>query len=255
MYSRAGPAWARQELPAFADEAVFYLGGGKVLVVEEAFVAAGLHQFYEAQDDGAGFDEGECVGEGGFGVFAQQQGVGFDGGEALFQHGVYIALDVEAFVFAGDFAEGFGIEAVYADVDFVQPCGAVGGEEPAEAVGVGGEGDAFYFRLGAAGGDDVGQVAPEGGFAARNADFACAALGEGFCQYGDFGNGKLVGIGFALIAFGQAVAAFVVAQVGYGEAQVGQPAVEGVGERGDVHGLVWFCVFSGCLIGFAVWAA
>ena len=53
-------------------------------------------------------------------------------------------------------------------------------------------------------------------------------MGEGGGDGLDFGQGKLVGLGFALVAVGQAVAASVVAEVGYGEAQVGELAVVGV---------------------------
>ena len=58
------------------------------------------------------------------------------------------------------------------------------------------------FGLCAAGGDDVGQVAAQGGFAARDADFARAVLGEHGRQRFDFGQGELVRLGFALIAVG-----------------------------------------------------
>ena len=49
-----------------------------------------------------------------------------------------------AFLFAGDFEEGFGVEAVDADVEFVQSGGAVLGEQFAEPESVGGEGDVLY---------------------------------------------------------------------------------------------------------------
>ena len=134
-----------------------------------------------------------------------------------------------AFLFAGDFEEGFWIEAVDADVEFVQTGGAVLGEQFAEPESVGGKGDVLDFGLRSAGGNDVGQVAAQGGFAARDADFARAV----FCEYGrqrfDFGQGELVRLGFALIAVGQAIVAAVVAQVGDGQAQVAQTAVEWVG--------------------------
>ena len=103
------------------------------------------------------------------------------------------------------------------------------GKQFAEFEGVGGEGDVLDLGLCAAGGDDVGQVAAQGGFAARDADFACAVLGEHGRQRFDFGQSELVRLGFALIAVGQAVVAAVVAQVGDGQAQVAQTAVEWVG--------------------------
>ena len=85
-----------------------------------------------------------------------------------------------AFVFAGDAAEHVGAEAVQTDVDFVQACGAVPGKMFAQTVGVGGERDAADFGTGAAGGDNVGQVAAQSGFAAGQTDFARAAAGKGF---------------------------------------------------------------------------
>ena len=90
------------------------------------------------------------------------------------------------------------------------------------------ERDVFDFGLGAAGGNNIGQVAPQRGFTASQPHFARAALGEGGGDGLDFGQGKLIGLGFALVAVGQAVAASVVAEVGYGEAQVGELAVVGV---------------------------
>lgn len=134
-----------------------------------------------------------------------------------------------AFLFAGDFEEGFWIEAVDADVEFVQTGGAVLGEQFAEPESVGGKGDVLDFGLRSAGGNDVGQVAAQGGFAARDADFARAVSGEHGRQCFDFGQGELVRLGFALIAVGQAIVAAVVAQVGDGQAQVAQTAVEWVG--------------------------
>ena len=92
-----------------------------------------------------------------------------------------------AFLFAGDFEEGFGVEAVDADVEFVQSGAAVLGEQFAEPESVGGEGDVLDFGLCTAGGDDVGQVVAQGGFAARDADFARAVLGEHGRQRFDFG--------------------------------------------------------------------
>ena len=134
-----------------------------MLAVEEAAIVAGLHQFDEAQGYGASAHEIERVGQCALGVAAQQKGVDFNVAEAFGQDVVERAQDVSAFAFAGDFEEYVRVEAVDADVEFVQSGAAVLGEQFAEPESVGGEGDAFYFRLGAAGGDDVGQVAPEGG--------------------------------------------------------------------------------------------
>ena len=94
-----------------------------------------------------------------------------------------------AFLFAGDFEEGFWVEAVDADVELVQSGGAVLGKQFAEPESVGGEGDVPDFGLCAAGGNDVGQVAAQGGLSARDEDFACAVLGENGRQRFDFGQG------------------------------------------------------------------
>jgi len=101
-----------------------------VLAVEEAAVVAGLHEFDEAEGYGAGFDVGEGVGQGLPGVLAQQQGVDFDAVKAGIEDGFEVAQDVAAFVFAGDFLEGVGVEAVDADVEFVE----AGGEADEEGI-------------------------------------------------------------------------------------------------------------------------
>ena len=160
-----------------------------MLAVEIARIVARLHQLYEAKGNGMGFDIRQRIGQRGFGVFAQQKGVDFDV-EARGKNAVHIAQNIEAFVFARDFAESFGVEAVDADVDFVQPCGAVGGKQLVQTVGVGGKRDVFDFGLGAAGGDNVGQVAPQRGFTARQPYFARAALREGGNQSFDFGHSE-----------------------------------------------------------------
>ena len=159
-----------------------------MLAVEIAQIVARLHQFDKAQGNRVGFDICQRIGQRGFGIFAQQQGVDFDL-ETRGKNAVHIAQNVEAFVFARDFAESFGVEAVDA-VDFVQPCGAVGGKQLVQTVGVGGKRDVFDFGLGAAGGNNIGQVAPQRGFAARQPYFARAALREGGNQSFDFGHSE-----------------------------------------------------------------
>ena len=83
-----------------------------MVLLEVGAVVACLHEFYKAQGDGAGADVIQCVVQGFLGVFAQQQGVDFDAGKACVEDGFYVAQDGLALVFAGDFLEGFGVEAV-----------------------------------------------------------------------------------------------------------------------------------------------
>ena len=216
-----------------------------MLAVEIAQIVARLHQFDKAQGNRVGFDICQRIGQRGFGMLAQQQGVDFDL-ETRGKNAVHIAQNVEAFVFARDFAEGFGMEAVDADVDFVQPGSAVGGKQLVQTVGIGGERDVFDFGLGAAGGNNIGQVATQRGFAACQAHFARAALSKGGNQSFDFGQRKLVRRCLALIAVRQAVGTAVIAQVGYGQAQIAEAAVEGIGKRGHgVRSLILFSARSG----------
>ena len=226
----AGVRLARQQLPALRLQAAFDFGGGEVLAVEEAAVVAGLHQFDEAQGYGALAHEIERVGQRALGVAAQQQGVDFDVAEAFGQDVVERAQDVGAFALAGDFEEYVRVEAVDTDVNFVQSGSAVGWEELRQSESVGGKCHVFNQRVDFAHGDDVGQIAAQGGLAAGEADFARTSGSEHVYQSFDFWQGKFVGLGFALVAVGQAVGAAVVAQVGNRQPQVAQAAVVGVGE-------------------------
>ena len=148
-------------------------------------------------------------------VAAREQGV--DGGKQRGQ-----------VVFAGEALEGGGAEAVHGEVDLVDACVEQRRVVLGEAVAVGGERD--FLDAGGAGADadDVGDVGAQGGFAAGEADFFGAAGGKGGNEGADFGKAEFVRAAAALVAVRQAVDAAVVAEVGNGEAQVGDAAREGV---------------------------
>ena len=215
-------------LPAIGKQPRGDVRGADVRALVERGVVAGLHEFDVAHGEGAGFEVGEGVFVEFGGAVAHQQGVEFEVVVAAREQGVDGGKQRGQVVFASEALEGGGAEAVHGEVDLVDACVEQRRVVLCEAVAVGGERD--FLDAGGAGADadDVGDVGAQGGFAAGETDFFGAAGGKGGDKGADFGKAEFVRAAAALVAVRQAVDAAVVAEVGNGEAQVGDAAREGV---------------------------
>lgn len=124
--------------------------------------------------------------------------------------------DLLKFITAGNGVELTGVRAIDADVDRRQPRIAPVRHVARHAVTVGGHrnlADTFVFTHG---GNDVGEIAAQRGFAAGQTHFFGAELREGARDAAHFIHGEKAVIGDAarFVAIGRAVGATEVAHIG-----------------------------------------
>jgi hypothetical protein len=118
--SRACVEGARRRHPTVVIQPGAESVGPDMMAGEEIVVFGRLHQFDEANGDGAVAHETRPVVESRLGRFAQQDGVDLDGGEALLKGAVEPRQNLAQFVVAGDPMKNLRIDGVDAEVDVGQ---------------------------------------------------------------------------------------------------------------------------------------
>ena len=192
------------------------------MTAEQVAAFTGFHQLNKAQLDTTGLDPGEEGIELVMVNITHQHGIHLYLVKAGGEGGVNAVHHLVELVLAGDGMELAGVEAINADVNRRQAGIAPAFDIARQAVTVGSDRNLTDRRVFTHGGNDLGEVAAQGGFPTGEANFFGAQRGESARNpaYFVYAEKAIVIDGAGLVTVRQAVGATEVAHIGNRQTQV-----------------------------------
>ena len=197
-----------------------------------------LHQFDETQLNGARLDPVEKGIELMMVHIAHQHGVDFNFCKTGIKRGIDARHHLLEFILPGNRVELTRIKAIDANVNAGQASLAPVGGITRQTVAIGGYRQLTNRLVFTHGGNDVGEITTQRGFATGQTHFFSAQVGKGAGHPANFIDGEKTFIGDAagLVTIRQAVCATKVTHVGNRQTQVVKLARESIGQLcGHVH--------------------
>ena len=208
--------------PAAAQQFIAQHHAGEMVTAEQVAAFTGFHQLNKAQLDTTGLDPREEGIELVMVNITHQHGIHLHLVKAGGEGGVNAVHHLVELILAGDGMELAGVEAINADVNRRQAGIAPAFDIARQAVTVGSDRNLTDRRVFTHGGNDLGEVAAQGGFPTGEANFFGAQRGESARNpaYFVYAEKAIVIDGAGLVTVRQAVGATEVAHIGNRQTQV-----------------------------------